>query len=116
MTKEEEIRKRYRIKETAQGFAVQRWCWFFWNTEKVFKTRIFAEAAIEMRVEIYLMPLLPGDMVTSNCKYDLSRYFKDGPLQVIRVQPGPSYAGDWFVYCLIGDKEQGFYYNGLKKV
>jgi hypothetical protein len=45
-----------------------------------------------------------------------SKYFYNGPLQVIRIDKGPAYAGGKFIIVKWGYGEQGFYINAVKKV
>lgn len=58
-----------------------------------------------------------GDFITYKDTYpNLDKYFTHGPLEVIRIDDGPDYAGGKFVICKYGYGEQGFYLNAVKKV
>jgi len=57
-----------------------------------------------------------GDRVTSNKFYDLDKYFYDGSRKVLRIdENGLKYTGGAFVFVEYAGKEQGFYFNALKK-
>lgn len=58
-----------------------------------------------------------GDCVTFKEAYpNLDKYFIHGPLEVIRIDDGPEYAGGKFITCKYGYGETGFYLNAVKKV
>lgn len=58
-----------------------------------------------------------GNCVTNRENYpNLNTYFAHGPLEVIRIDDGPEYAGGKFIICKYGNTEKGFYLNAVKKV